>query len=237
MNQFKAQVVSLIVGVISSVFAAGILNHVSGFDKDDFFCIFLVFLCITFLVYLAIRILSIKTYGIDAIDKPHTTLVMNSQLSNCKESFDFLGVSARTILDAEGGHAIRTKLAHQPNVKLRFLLLDTACEEIGFKRAEDETGDRNNWVAWKKIIQASIDELRLIKSTMLTANIEVRIYKETPIFRSITTDGQFMYVNYYGKDFRPSETCNLRLRRKDISLFIALQSNFERIWESSIKVV
>ncbi len=179
----------------------------------------------------------LKSYGIWSIDAPHTSLNMNLQLQNCQNSFDFLGVSARTILDARGSQTIKKKIAETPNVKIRFLLLDPNEDEIGEQRAKDETGNIRDWIAWKKIISASIDELKNLKKEITTANIEVRVYKEFPVFRSITVDENFMYINYYGKGFRPSETPNLALRKKSISLFNAFESNFDRVWNPSTVIL
>lgn len=233
MNKSNALIKTSIISIITSLIATGIASIFSLLKLRDIPLILIAFLFLAFAIYFFLWRREIMSYGINSIDEPHTSLDMNLQMENCQKNFDFFGVSARTILDAQGGQTIKKKVIDNPNVKIRFLLLDPNEDEIGKKRAQDETGNENDWTAWKQIISASIDELKTIKADINSANIEVRVYSETPIFRAITIDEETMYLNYYGKGFRPSETPNLSISKKDISIFNALEANFNRVWNSS----
>jgi hypothetical protein len=233
MSKVSSFIATSLISVSLSIIATGVAHYLSLIQQRDIFYLIVIFLFLFFTIYFFIWKRQLNSYGIYSVDPPHSSLDMNLQMKHCQSSFDFFGVSARTILDAQGGATIKKKIVANPNVKIRFLLLDPREDIIGKQRAEDETGNCNDWVAWKKIITASIDELKTLKSEITTAKIEVRIYKETPIFRSICVDRKLMYVNYYGKGFRPSETSNLQLSNKSISLFNALEGNFDRVWDAA----
>lgn len=171
--------------------------------------------------------------GIREVNKPHTEMDLKKQLIRCKESFVFWGVSARTIINQEGVNLIRTKYFQNPNIVFKFLLLDPREDEVGKKRAKEETGNEKIWDSWKKIISGSMEELAALKNEIPKLNIEIRIYRTNPIFRMLEVDNSEIYLNFYCSNIIPTELPNFHLIRKPNSFYYAIEKSFEDSWNIS----
>ena len=178
-----------------------------------------------------------KRFDITAIHDPHTAMDLRQQLETCEKSLSFLGVSARTVVGAQGGQAIRAAFARTPNLKLCFLLFDPRLTAHGKRRAKDETGDEKTWDSWKGIIVSSIEGIEVLKRSLPQADIQVRIYKEFPVFRMFVVDESRILANFYGRNFLPSEISSLFLTQGNNRLFNAYQRFFEELWGRSEVVV
>jgi len=156
------------------------------------------------------------------------------QLQICRKSLDFLGVSARTIMDNAAQPAIRKALANEPSLKLRFLLFDPRETQLGEQRAQDETGTATTWTSWSQLIRSVVAELQAISIDHPGADIEVRIYKSFPVFRLLIVDHEEVFLNFYGKGVLPTALPALHLRADSVtSLASAFTGYFEECWRTA----
>lgn len=174
-----------------------------------------------------------KKFGISDIQKSEVNLNLKKQLGSCESSLFFMGVSARTILTAETGRVINEAFAKNQQLSLRFLLFDPRETAKGKQRALDETGNEDIWDSWKNIILSGIKELSVLKQEGRNRKIEVRIYKDFPVFRVLLVDNKIIYMNYYGKGFRPSEMPNLMSKKNKNNFYHAIEKFLECHWNSS----
>ena len=174
-----------------------------------------------------------KKFGISDIQKSEDNLNLKKQLDRCESSLYFLGVSARTILTAETGRVINEAFAKNPHLSLKFLLFAPRETAKGKQRALDETGNENTWNSWKDIILSGIKELSVLKQESCGRNIEVRIYKDFPVLRTLLVDNKVLYMNYYGKGFRPSEMPYLMSKKSKNNFYHAIEKFWECHWNSS----
>lgn len=219
---------SLVSGICILIIESSISREYSNLEYILFFILIILIGAITYFFIMQYRY---KKFGVSAIQK--SDLNIEKQLKNCESSLFFLGVSARTILKAETGRVIAEAFLRNSQLSLKFLFFDPRETEKGRQRALDETGNENNWDSWKYIILSSIEELTVLKQEGRNRNIEVRIYKNFPIFRFLIVDNCKIYMNYYGKGFRPSEMPNLMSKKNRNGLYQAMEKYFECLWGSS----
>jgi hypothetical protein len=195
---------------------------------------FILIILIGVVIYFSMMLFRYKKFGISAIQKSETHFNLKKQLSCCEKSLYFMGLSARIILTAEAGKVITKAFAKNNHLSLKFLLFDPREKAKGRQKALDGTGDENNWDnLWKNLILSSIGELSVLKKNHRNSNIEVRIYKDFPIFRFLIVDDSTIYMNYYGKGFAPSEIPNLMIKKNRDGFYQAIEKYFECLWNSS----
>jgi hypothetical protein len=183
--------------------------------------------------YFSIMLFKYKKFGISSVQKSKNDFNLEKQLSRCKSSLYYMGMSAGTILTPETGSVITVAFAKNHLSSLKFLLFDPREKEKGRENALKGIG-YNNWDnSWKNKILTSIGELSVLKENHKNSNIEVRIYKDFPIFRFIIVDDNTIYMNYYEKGYAPSKMLNLVIKKNRGGFYQAIEKYFNCLWESS----
>lgn len=123
----------------------------------------------------------LRTTGVVDARPSLEQISLSHQLQNCDNSLDFLGVSARTVVDNSTQSTIRKALASRPSLRLRFLLFDPRETKLGERRAKDETGAATTWTSWSRIIGAVVAELEGIAVDNPTHQGEIALATRVPI--------------------------------------------------------
>jgi hypothetical protein len=151
-------------------------------------------------------------------------------LDNVSFSFDFVGISARTMLIEELFIEKLIKSAKGKN-KFRFLLLNPNCENVEIK--SNEEGDTKS--SWENEINASIERLKSLKKEH-KLNIEIRLYNSYPIFRQVILNNSIMYFSWYPTGQRGSSSPVMCFDDSKKSIYQPLKANYEELWKSSIEI-
>lgn len=151
-------------------------------------------------------------------------------LDNVSVSFDFIGISARTMLIDELFIDKLIKCAKGKN-KFRFLLLNPDCENVEIK--SNEEGDIKS--SWQNEINASIERLKSLRKEH-KLNIEVKIYNSYPIFRQVILNNSTMYFSWYPTGLRGSSSPMMCFDDSKKSIYQPLKANYEEIWKMSEEI-
>jgi hypothetical protein len=154
-------------------------------------------------------------------------------LELCKNSLDFLGIGASKLTREEEFE--KALLRCRPDTPTRLLLLNPT--DMNLKSAAKRAGKDEH--EYKELVLNSLRKITEVKKRR-ELNVEVRFYKETPVFRLMFIDRYICLLSYnvFGEGdgsqlpqlhvLRAPET-----RREVTSFYYPLEQYFRRLWESS----
>jgi uncharacterized protein DUF5919 len=214
--------INLVAGILIFVFATNITNA------------FILLSIIEFLVIVYLLFRNYKEHIIPGVkkfsEKFENGYDVTEILEDVSSSFDFIGISARTMLINEIFIEKLLKKAKGKN-KFRFLLLNPDCNNVDIKSSEE--GDIKS--SWENEINASIERLKSLKKEH-KLNIEIRLYESYPIFRQIILNNTLMYFSWYPTGQRGTSSPVMCFDDSKKSIYQPLKANFEEIWKTSIQI-
>jgi hypothetical protein len=156
-------------------------------------------------------------------------------LSICTSSLDFLGIGAGKLRSVQDEFEKAIDRCSRPDRPIRFLLCRPDSEELrriaqSARKPEDE---------FKKGVLESLRVLAKLRNER-AKNIEVRLYREFPVFRLMFINDEICLASHYilGKGGDGSEAPQLHLVKtseaRDVeSLYYGFHLYFDSIWDSS----
>ena len=174
-------------------------------------------------------------YGITNVwDPGDAKFDLAQHLGSSQRSLLFLGVSARTVMQPQVEAAIRQKLLTNHEFSMKLLLFDRMEIEKLKRRALEETGDASTAEEWAESMAATIQMLLRIRRALGAAGdrLEIRTYRNFPVFRMLIVDADYVLVNFYAKGRFPGQSPCLEVRQpaNPNSFAYGLQKHFDELW-------
>lgn len=170
---------------------------------------------------------SVGLFGADKSIKDGLDYIHSLRL--CHNSLSFLGIGASKLTASdEFEKALARCSADKP---ARFLLSEPTSENLtqAAKRASRPVEE------YKHIVLQSLKRIAQLKCER-DFNVEVRFYKDTPIFRLMFIDESLCLMSYNifgkgdGSDFPQLHLINIVGKKKEKSFYYPLQKYFEQQW-------
>jgi len=160
---------------------------------------------------------------------------LDLSIQHASRSFKFLGVCFGAFIfgPTDFTELIRRKAAEE-GCQFQILLLDPEDKEMVIRHAMRE-GTTPEAISLK--IKQSIAELGSL-AARCNGKLEVKLYRDIPIFRLILLDEERAFVSFYGpKHWKGIRTPQLVFTRTDRSFFIPFSAFFERMYEKSERII
>lgn len=163
-------------------------------------------------------------------DDVYKSVGMN--LENITKSYKFLGVSAEFLLQEKNFRSIVKQKTTKEDCRFQILLLDPDAKELVEKHRITE-GFYKNPEAMILRLKHSIAEFKDLANEC-DGKVEIRLYRERPVFRLILIDDKLAFINFYGaKDMTGVQTPQIVFVKTEQSFFIAFNKFYNRILSES----
>jgi hypothetical protein len=225
------KIITEVIGVTLATLIAGFITRLSvDWSISTISIGVLILLCSYFAyrMYKLSRSISERFSGILKEYLSNNKPTLEKQIALCKNSFYFLGISAKRTVSAP---ELQEKLIEigKKGGEIRFLLMNPKSPTL--KRKADDEGD--DWNAWKKDIEAQINRLKAIGKNN-NIKISVKLYDEFPIWRMVIIDTSKMYLHYFLSEQQGPQSPLLEIEEKKNGIFHSFYREYLELWNRSI---
>lgn len=156
-------------------------------------------------------------------------------LNLCTDSLEFLGIGASKLINEREAFRKAIDRCHRPDRPIRFLLCPPDHEGLIQSARQADRPDTE----YQEKVRSSLRELRDLKIRQ-AKNIQVRFYKNLPLFRLIFVNDTFCLASHYilGEG-EGSQLSQLHVwkkppgRRDNESFYSPLRRYYEQLWDEA----
>lgn len=155
-----------------------------------------------------------------------------TNLENVSKSYKFLGVSAEFLLQEKNFWKIVQQKTLQEDCYFQIILLDPDAKELVERHRKTE-GFYQSTEALSHRLKTSITEIASFVREC-DGKLQIRLYRELPIFRLAIVDDLYAFINFYGaKNLTGVQTPQIAFLKTEKSYFIAFKKYYDQIFAES----
>ncbi len=150
---------------------------------------------------------------------------------SAKNIVKFMTISGRSVYSGDVEEVLKTK---DTDFRFKLLLFDWDSPYFSQKMQDERrTSQKEIELARNKARSVARNFLEL--SQYININLEIRLYKQYPVWRFMIIDNKIAYIGYYPKDKRGYEgPMFIHNSEESGSLFYPMNQYFDMLWEESL---
>jgi hypothetical protein len=150
---------------------------------------------------------------------------------SAKNIVKFMTISGRSVYSGDVEEVLKTK---DTDFRFKLLLFDWDSPYFSQKMKDERRASQKEIdLARNKARSVARNFLEL--SQYININLEIRLYKQYPVWRFMIIDNKIAYIGYYPKDKRGYEgPMFIHNSEESGSLFYPMNQYFDKLWEESL---